>query len=436
MSLAQIKLAALLCNMILKKKIVYKAILFCVILSAAIPYFSFAQNKKNSLQSGTWQGILHRSDNKNIAFNFTVAKEGNKPVLYIHNGSERLLVDSVRLSGDSLRIQMPFFASRFAIKIKDDGNLEGSYIKSYGARQMTMPFTATHGIGYRYQTTAKPLYNVSGKWQATFAGMDSLSALAIGEFTQNSKSIVTGTFRTSAGDYRYLEGNINGDSLLLSGFDGGHAILFAAKIKNATTLTNGMLYSGLTATEKWDAVKNNKAGLPDSYGITKMRPGETSLSFRFPSTDSNMVSITDDAYKGKVVIVQILGSWCPNCMDETSFLSQYYKENKQKGLEIIGLSYERTEDFTESKESLQPFRKRFAVDYPFLVTGVSVSDTLKTEKTLPQIDDIKVFPTTIFISKDGKVDKIHTGYDGPATGVHYEEFKKEFSEEVNKLLNE
>ena len=135
-------------------------------------------------------------------------------------------------------------------------------------------------------------------------------------------------------------------------------------------------------------------------------------------------------------MVQILGSWCPNCMDETSFLSAYYNKNKGKGIEVIGLAYERTTDFAESKEALQPFQKRFGVQYPFLITGVSVSDKQLTEKTLPQLDSIQAFPTTIFINKKGEVDKIHTGYDGPATGVHFEEFKTEFEAEIEKLLTE
>ena len=426
----------LLCNMICVKTMRQETTFLFVLLCPLFSLLSFGQNKSSTIKEGTWQGVLHRPDSADIVFNFTTTKENNKPVWYIHNAGERLLVDSIQHRGDSLFIQMPFFASRFALSIQKDGSLSGKYIKSYGARQMEIPFTAMPGKPVRYAITKTPRYHISGTWQAMFEGNDTLSSYALGEFAQNAKGIVTGTFRTATGDYRYLEGSVSGDSLRLSGFDGGHAILFAARIANGNTLTDGVLYSGLTGKINWAAKKNNNAKLPDSYGITKMRPGESSLSFRFPSTDSVMISNTDAAYRGKVVILQILGSWCPNCMDETSFLSPYYKANKSKGLEVIGLSYERTEDFTESKEALQPFRKRFDVQYPFLVTGVSVSDSLKTEKTLPQLDEIKVFPTTIFINKKGQVDKIHTGYDGPATGVHYEEFKKEFEEEVNKLLSE
>ena len=136
------------------------------------------------------------------------------------------------------------------------------------------------------------------------------------------------------------------------------------------------------------------------------------------------------------MIVQIMGSWCPNCMDETRFLSDYYKKNKDRGIRIIALAYERTTNFDESKKSLQSFKNRFEVTYPVLVTPVAVNDSLRTEKTLPQIKKILGFPTTIFIDKKGRVRKISTGFNGPGTGDHYEIFKKEFNEIIDHLLTE
>jgi hypothetical protein len=123
-------------------------------------------------------------------------------------------------------------------------------------------------------------------------------------------------------------------------------------------------------------------------------------------------------------------------MDETAFLSDYYKQNQSKGVEIVGLAYERTASYSESKKALEPFQRRFGVQYPFLVTGVSVSDTLRAQKTLPQLEAIKAFPTTIFIDKKGNVRKIHTGFDGPATGKYFEAFKREFDSAINALLKE
>ena|ERR1700689_4799103 len=121
-------------------------------------------------------------------------------------------------------------------------------------------------------------------------------------------------------------------------------------------------------------------------------------------------------------------------MDETALLTNIYNEYKNKGVEVIGLAYERSTDFARSQKSLRSFQKRFNVHYEILITGVSVNDSLRSEKTLPQLQTIEGFPTTIFIGKDGNVAKIHTGFNGPGTGEHYDEQKKEFYGIVNALL--
>jgi hypothetical protein len=123
-------------------------------------------------------------------------------------------------------------------------------------------------------------------------------------------------------------------------------------------------------------------------------------------------------------------------MDETAFLSDYYRKNKQKGVEIIGLAYEYTTDFERSKKSIEKFKERFNVEYTLLNTGVTVGDSLRTEKTLPQLTQIKSFPSTIFLDKTGRVAKIRAGFEGPGTGVHYEELKKDFVETVDALLKQ
>jgi len=149
-----------------------------------------------------------------------------------------------------------------------------------------------------------------------------------------------------------------------------------------------------------------------------------------------MIGIADDRFKNKVVIVQIMGSWCPNCMDETSFLSGFYKDNSAKGLEIIGLAYEYINEFSIARKNLMRFKNKFDVQYPMLITGVTSADSLRTEKTLPEMSQIKAFPSMILIGKDGTVRKTHAGYAGPATGIHHENFKQKFTEDINALLAE
>ena len=201
-----------------------------------------------------------------------------------------------------------------------------------------------------------------------------------------------GSFLTPSGDYRYLEGIVSGDSLYLSAFDGSHVYLFIAKASDEHHITSGWFYSGSAGKEQWNAVYDPDAILPDAGNTPLVIDPSRPLTFAFPDLDSNMVSLEDERFRNKVVVLQLMGSWCPNCMDETRFLSEYYKNNSNRGVEVIALAYEYSTDFRRSRNSLMRFRDRFNVEYPFLNTGVRVNDSLRTEKTLPNITTVKVFP--------------------------------------------
>lgn len=370
-----------------------------------------------------------------IVFNFQTKLRSGKIIIYVINGAERLLVNDIRERADSLYIYMPFYDSYFALRLVNTKNLQGNWIKNYGDHMVSMQFSAEFNESRRFPAYQAPTFNITGRWSVHFKGIED-STESVGEFRQTG-SHITGTFLTVTGDYRYLEGVVSGDTLKLSTFDGGHAYYFTSKIVDSNRMTDGFYYAGARSVETWVAEKNAEAKLPDEFSQTQLKnPDNAILHFRFPDLNGHMISLQDPSFRNKVVIIQILGSWCPNCMDETRFLAPWYIENKSRSIAIIGLAYERTTSFSDTKRLLQPFIKRFNVIYPILATGVSVNDSLRTEKTLPEIQKIVGFPTTIFIDKKGIVRKIETGFNGPGTGEHYEMFKKEFNELINTLVNE
>ncbi|HRD38301.1 MAG TPA: TlpA disulfide reductase family protein, partial [Bacteroidia bacterium] len=117
------------------------------------------------------------------------------------------------------------------------------------------------------------------------------------------------------------------------------------------------------------AKRNEQFKLKDPESITVLKtPGEK-IYFTFPDTDGKKVSLSDEKYKNKVIIIQLMGSWCPNCMDETAYLSKVYQKYQNSGLEIIALAYERTDDFEKAKKNVLRLKKRFMVDYDVLITG-------------------------------------------------------------------
>lgn len=393
---------------------------------------SCSTKQESGLQAGEWQAKLLREDGNHIIFNFEVINAGDSVEWIIKNGEERIKVTDITVKGDSVLVAMPVFESYFKLIKKGNDGLTGIWTKAATTGFIDMPFEATIGNAKRFDTKEKPVANISGKWEVTFFRADGSPRPAIAEFTQQDETLV-GTFITPTGDYRYLVGVVDGDQIKLSTFDGSHAYYFNATINNDTSISNGNYYSGATSIEPWKAEKNANATLPDVAAMF-LKEGEERLNFSFPDLDGKQVSITDERFKNKVVIVQIMGSWCPNCMDETAFLSEYYRNNKDRGVEVVALAYEYYEDRTLAANSVRKFQKRFNVQYPMLLTGVTVADTLRTEKTLPQLTKIKSFPSTIFIDKQGKVAKIHAGFEGPGTGSRHEVLKKEFEATIEKLL--
>lgn len=381
-----------------------------------------------------YKASITRLDSVAIVFTFQLKKENNKPVVYIINGDEKLKLEKIDVNGDSIKMEMPVFESSFKAKINGT-KWTGTWTRSTSGNDLTLPFSAEPSLSRFEAVKGKAVYNITGRWASAFANDKTKADASVAEFVQKGNKLM-GTFLTPSGDYRYLEGIVTGNTLKLSGFDGIHAMVFTADISSNNTIENGMYYSGAKYKEAWKAVRDpNATVITDSFQM-QLKPGEERLSFSFPDLDGKTVSIKDDAYKNKVVIVQLLGSWCPNCMDEMKFLSAYYDANKQRGVEIIGLAYEYSTDFNRSVKSLRKFQKQFDVKYPMLVTGVKVSDSLKTEKTLPEVSPIKVFPSSIIIDKQGKVRKFDNGFVGPGTGSHYEEYKKEFTATIDELLKE
>jgi thiol-disulfide isomerase/thioredoxin len=405
--------------------------LFSLIINTA-----FAQTK---LQTGIWRGALTNSSGHELPFNFDVKDTINQQQIIIHNGAERFKVTDVKVKGDSVFIHMPLFDSEFRLRIsKNEQNqiLTGKWVRHSGNKISTVDFKAAANTNWRFFKPGQaPTLNVAGRWTAIF-GDDAAKDTTVGEFKQIGDN-VTGTFLTTTGDYRYLEGTIEKDSLYLSCFDGGHAFIFIAKVNADNTLTDGKLYSGYAGLDHWTAFRNENAKLPDAYSLTVLKPGYSKIDFSFKDIDGNTVSLSDARFKNKVVIVQILGSWCPNCMDETSFFTTggYYKKYHPKGVEIIGLAYERTTDFALSQRTLKQLKTHFNIPYPLLITGYTPGGG-DPQKSLPMLADFKGFPTTIIIDKKGNVRKIHTGFSGPGTGDYYTQFVDEFDKLTDDLLAE
>lgn len=387
----------------------------------------------NDVKMGTYRVVLETPGGE-LPFGLELSQKDGKPVGHLINGQERLLVGDVKITGSHLEVAMPGYLN--VLKADATGNeLRGEvFLVKLNEQNQHVPLRATLGDQYRFfKAPAGNSADVSGRWAVKFIDDKSgAPEVALGEFTQ-TQDVVSGTILTTTGDHRYLAGQVQGDELFLSTFDGAHVFLYKAKIAADGSL-DGDWWSGLAYHEKWTAKRDAAAQLPDAYGVTAMRTGVKKFDFSFPDLDGKTVSSNDKQFRGKVMIVALAGSWCPNCHDEAAFLAPLYQEYRDKGLAIVSLQFEHFGDFERAARATLRFRQNYGIEYTTLIAGVSDKD--EAAKQLPMLKSFVAFPTTVFIDRKGNVRKIHTGFTGPATGDHYTQFVGEVKATLEKLLAE
>lgn len=388
------------------------------------------KEKKSSvfyLKKGSWRVVLKVQDGKELPFLFSTTNTG----IEIHNAEERIPVTDITIINDSITIKMDVYEGVLKGVFTNEHTFSGEFVKASLNRQV--PFVATHGEEIRFvKDDKKTITNVAGNWETVFSpNSETDRYIAKGVFEQKGKQ-VTGTFRTTTGDYRYLEGISEGNQLKLSTFDGAHAFLFTATVTDSTM--TGMFYSGNHWKEPFIAKRNESYELPNAEELTYIKEGFDTFDFTFPDANGNMMSLSDKNMQGKVRVVQIMGTWCPNCLDESTYYAEYSKKNPE--VHFIALAFEYAKTKEKAFQNIERLQQKLHSTYPILLAQYGTSDKKKAQEKLPMLNHVLSYPTTIFIDKKGKVRRIHTGFNGPATGHKYLEFKKDFEDFLLMLQKE
>jgi len=372
-----------------------------------------------------------------LPFTFDVRYLDNEKIaIDIHNGTEVITVEDIvigrdrKTAKDTILIDFPIYDS--SIKAIYQGNVMAGDWIVHSKDDYRIPFKATFGKNHRFTVNKKdPATDLSGNWKVKFMD-DGEPYMAIGEFKQNGNDL-SGTFITETGDYRFLAGTVQADKMYLSCFDGSHAFLFEAKLTDNNTTLRGRFKSGKHYTAFWEATRDPDFKLSDPNTLTYLKEGFDTVAFSFEDTEGNMVSLDDEAYNGKPKVIQIFGTWCPNCRDETEFLMEYLKKHPNPSFEIIALGFEKYKDPVKGRKALKTYKEKFNLPYPLLLAGVS--NKTKAAEALPMLNAIISYPTMIFLDKDNKVKQIHTGFSGPAT-TQYQAFVEEFESNIQNILTD
>ncbi len=371
---------------------------------------------------GPWKAAL---DLAGGALRFGVVLEGGGAWRgRLCNGERCAPFSAVRVRGDSVTLELADYAAAIHARIAGD-SLTGEY-RNVGSRgPRVIPFRAARGEWPPERGPERLL----GRWDATFFG-DWGTSPRVFELRNGPRGL-EGTIVSNSGDYGHFWGRAHADSFSISHFDGSFVYLLTGRLEGDTL--RGTFHAGLRTQTAWKAVRST--GAPHLKAPTEVTRADTAAPFRFsfPDLSGNLVTHEDPRFRGKVVMVDIFGSWCPTCHDAAPTLVRLWRKYHARGLEIVGLAYEVTGDTAIDGRLVRRYRDKFDIPYPLLLGGIS--DPQEAAATLPQLDGFSAFPTTIFLGRDGKVKRVHAGFYGPATGDQHRQLVAEFEREVEKLLN-
>jgi thiol-disulfide isomerase/thioredoxin len=393
-------------------------------------------NSSPSLADGQWRAWLD-SPGGELPFGLEFRVAGDELQAFLINGVERARVARVTRDGPRLTLSIDPYDAKIVATLAPDGRrLDGRWEKTGGRGTQTgLDFHAVPGELPRFTPIAAPpdpaaLDQIEGRWAVRFETDDEP---AVGIFETRADGTVLGTFLTTTGDYRYLAGHFGAGRLRLSCFDGAHAFLFDALLHDDATLS-GDFWSRDSWHESWTARKDPRAELPDPFELTLWTSGRELGEIFFPDTTGRRFSLADPELGGRGRILEVFGSWCPNCNDATRFLVELDAKYRDRGLSIVGLAFEMTGQFERDAEQVRKYAAYHGVKYPLLIAGLYDKD--EASRQFPLLDRIRSFPTTIFLHADGRVRAVHQGYAGPATGAANVKLRERFETLVQELLAE
>jgi thiol-disulfide isomerase/thioredoxin len=343
------------------------------------------------------------------------------------NGDEKVTSTSGRFTNGALALSFDEYETKLEATLKD-GRLEGQY--SRGTRGAPYPFQAKRFVAAPPADERVP--SIAGLWNIQTKSAKGESAWHL--IVRQSGPEVSAVILRVDGDTGTLTGAFRHGTFVLGHFSAARPMRLeiAPQADGSLSLVqNDERDKPLTAIRAEQALAKGLPQPSDPSRFTSVKDPTEPLRFSFADLNGKIVSNADDRFRGKVIIVDISGSWCPNCHDETPFLVELYRKYHDRGLEIVALSFEEAAQL-KNPTRLRAFIKRYGIQYTVLVAG----EPREASEKLPQTVNLNSFPTTFFLGRDGRVRSAHAGFPGKASGKFHEEAKQEMTHTVERLLAE
>ena len=406
------------------------ATIAALLLIAATPSAPAAAQAPANL-NGLWDAVIILNNNLQIPLRYEISVKGNQAQGFFFEGDRRVASSSGTLVRGELKIQYDHLNTELVAHM-DGSTLVGEY-HTIQSLARPIPFRAKRFAPVAADSNPP---NIAGDWLMSRLAAERTAPRDTRTWTlflRQSGAEVSGSILRVDGDTGTLSGHFNGGKLVLSHFAGERptSVEVAPQPDGTLSVTlDGNAH--YTAARSKDAATKGITEPPDPSRYTSVQDPTQPLHFRGVTLDGQAATDADPRYKGKVVILTIGGSWCPNCHDEAPFLVELYKKYHSKGLEITELSFESSADLAVARPRMQSFIRRYAIPYQLILLG----DTNQFKEKLPQIVNFGAYPTTLYVGRDGLVRSVHAGFASEATGDEHVRLEREITALVERLLNE
>jgi peroxiredoxin len=376
---------------------------------------------------GMWDATIKTAGGLEVPFRFEITGSPQALSGSFFDGDLKRTSTPGTLTNGQLVLPFDEYGTKVAVTYKDD-RLEGKYER--GTRGAPYTFTAVRATPSSAASGDVP--SIAGEWRIPLDKPSSKGESAWRMVVRQSGADASAAIMRVDGDTGTLQGSYKNGTFTLSHFSGARpTVLEVTPVDDGSLkLVEDRRTTRVAFRETDERAKTAPEPADPTHHMGVVDPS-AKFKFSFPDLEGNIVSDTDPRFQGKVVIVSLTGTWCPNCHDEAPFLSRLYKDYRAKGLEIVALSFEEPAQLKDLSR-VRAFIKNYDITYPFLIAG----DTDHEAAALPQAVNLNTFPATFILGKDGRVRATHAGYASKATGPHYMEEQKEFLAELDRLLAE
>jgi peroxiredoxin len=396
----------------------------------ALASVAFAQPGTGTI-AGRWDATI-QINGVATPFPLEISGSGANLTASLFNGNDRYPSTQGRFENGKLILAWDYYAATLEATLKD-GVLEGQYA---GTRRMKGPFAirATRAAAATPAVASVLVPPIDGLWEIPNKSGKGEAAwrFVVQQGSRQPGANVAATILRVDGDTGTISGTFRNGKFVLSHFDGARAHLL--EITAAGDGTLDILQDGKTKLTAYRPAAARAKGLPeptDPNLHTSMKDATEPFRFSFPDLNGRIVSNADARFRAKVLVVEITGSWCPNCHDEAPYLAEMYRKFGRQGLEIVSLSFEETEQLTDPTR-LRAFVKKYGLEFPVLLCG----DPDEANAKLSQLVNWNTWPATLFIDRKGLVRGIHSGFPSAGSGELFQQAKEEFNVQVGRLLAE